>query len=287
MDSPSARAPQEAGARNNFHPGYGHHADVAQTEKQIEKILHHNPHDFAHVFHELNHLRHSDPNHFKKNLKTVNEDLHKRGYLPHLQIVEDDRMGSDKKVHKGYDVVADDPSLKSQPGNHTVVSTSHHAPRESEALRKAYHGMHYGRGHYNGWNQSTEGSGGADGGFNDKAVGGHVPEGARKELIDKALQLAGLPQTPQYEAAVNKIVTRESGWNPNITNNWDINAQRGHPSTGLMQTIPSTFKANALKGLDNNIHDPLSNLVAGIRYAEHQYHNRGGLLYVASRPGGY
>ncbi|HEY9717097.1 MAG TPA: transglycosylase SLT domain-containing protein [Trichormus sp.] len=95
--------------------------------------------------------------------------------------------------------------------------------------------------------------------------------------------------TAQNEAAVNKIVQRESGWNPNITNNWDSNARAGHPSTGLMQTIPSTFKQYAIEGYNTNIHDPLSNLVAGIRYAQARYARGGesGVAVVASRSGGY
>jgi SLT domain-containing protein len=56
-----------------------------------------------------------------------------------------------------------------------------------------------------------------------------------------------------------------------------------------MQTIPKTFEKFALPGYNTNIHDPLSNLVAGIRYAQHQYghHGMSGVAYVAGRSGGY
>jgi hypothetical protein len=263
-----------------------HHADVAHTQHNIEKILKHNPHDFSHVYKELDQLRNHDAKHFASDLKTINQSLEKQGVLPHLHIVEDVRYHNHKSEH-GYSVVSDDAQMRGQPGNHTAVSTSHEAPHESPELRNAYHGMHYRGGHYNGWNSSAEGGGGAHGGFDKHAVGGRVPEGARKELIDKALQLAGLPSTPEYEAAVNKIVTRESGWNPNITNTWDSNARKGTPSTGLMQTIAPTFDRYALPGYNSNIHDPLSNLVAGIRYAQSRYDHKGGLLFVASRSGGY
>jgi hypothetical protein len=275
------------------HPHSLHHDasdhGVAKAEHNIEKILHANPHDFGQVYKELDQLRRADPSHFKTDLRTINHDLHQRGLLPHLQIVEDNRVGRGNRIEDGYAVVGDDKRLAGQPGNHTEVSTSHARPQESDSLRQAYRGMryHHGRGQYDGWEQSNEGAGGADGGFNEKAIGGHVPHGVRKELIDKALALAGLPQDARHEAAVNQIVTRESGWNPNITNDWDINARRGHPSTGLMQCIPGTFRRFALPGYNSNIHDPLSNLVAGIRYAEAQYHKRGGLLYVAGRSGGY
>ena len=283
--------PQPHGKGSHPHPhtdaGAYNHSALAHAEHNIQDILHKNPHDFAHVYKELNQLRRSDSKHFQSDLEAINKDLHKKGYLPHLHLVQDDRPGA-----AGFGVVSDDSTLKGQPGNHTMVSTSHRAPRESSALRQAYHSMHDRSGHhtpYQGWGDSVEGGGGAHGGFDKGAVGGHVPTGARKELIDKALELAGLPVNEEYEKAVNKIVTRESGWNPNITNNWDSNARAGHPSTGLMQTIPSTFKEYALKGLDTNIHDPLSNLVAGIRYAQNdpKYRHRGGLLFVASRSGGY
>jgi hypothetical protein len=289
----STPQPTPRARREHPHPlrdgGAHNQTGVTETEHRIEKILHEHPHAFGHIYKELDQLRRADPTHFKADLRTINDDLHKGGLLPHLQIVEDDRIGPHKRVESGYSVVSDDKRLAGPPGNHTIVSTSHARPQESDGLREAYQGMryHHGRKQYNGWGQSSEGAGGAEGGFNERAIGGHVPHGVRKELIDKALNLAGLPNTAQYEAAVNKIVTRESGWNPNITNNWDINARRGHPSTGLMQTIPGTFKRFALQGFDSNIHDPLSNLVAGIRYAESKYHHSGGLLYVAGRSGGY
>ncbi len=269
--------------------GGSDHKDVEHALHNIEKILHHNPHDFAHVYKEVENLRLHDPKHFSADLDKLNKELHAHKYLPNLEIVQDDHTGKNNKVEHGYDIISKDKNLP--PGNYTVVSTSHHTPEESGALRRAYHGMHYKHGKYNGWNQSAEGGHGGDGGFDHKAVGGRVPEGARKELIDKALKLAGLQVTPSNEAAVNKIVTRESAWNPNVTNHWDSNARAGHPSTGLMQTIPGTFQKWAQPGYNTNIHDPLSNLVAGIRYAQATYgHKRpgwSGVEFVASRPGGY
>jgi hypothetical protein len=266
-----------------------HHLRVVQTEHQIERILDHNPYDFGHVYKELHHLQRHTPSQgqFHQDLDYINTELHRKHLLPGMYLIEDDHVGRHHRVHRGYDVVADDPQLQRFPGNHTIISTSHHAPRESAQLRRAYGSMHFQHGHYNGWNQSVIGGGGADGGYNRHAVRGHIPEGARKELIDQALQLCGLPATAEYESAVDCIVQRESGWNPNITNNWDSNYIAGHPSTGLMQTIPETFRRWALVGYDDNINDPLSNLIAGIRYAQHRYGNRGGILYVASRPGGY
>ncbi len=107
---------------------------------------------------------------------------------------------------------------------------------------------------------------------------GQLPQGERRELVEKALEIAGQPVTDANIRAVNTIVQHESSWNPGVTNNWDINAQRGIPSQGLMQTIPPTFNAHKDRtgqveaaGHSNTIKDPLANLVAGIKYSEHRY----------------
>lgn len=98
-----------------------------------------------------------------------------------------------------------------------------------------------------------------------KALGGTIPTAQHKSLIDQALAKAGVSQSQwaTWEAGLNTLITRESGWNPSAINLTDSNAKAGHPSQGLMQTIPSTFAAYSLGG---SITDPLSNIVAGIRY---------------------
>jgi hypothetical protein len=98
-----------------------------------------------------------------------------------------------------------------------------------------------------------------------------IPTGQHKTLIDQALQLANQPVNSANEAAVNTIVSHESSWKANAINKTDSNAAAGHPSQGLMQTIPSTFATYAISGYNSNIDDPLSNLIAGIRYAVHTY----------------
>ncbi len=63
----------------------------------------------------------------------------------------------------------------------------------------------------------------------------------------------------------------ESGGDPNAQNNYDINAQRGYPSQGLLQVIQPTFE-RALRGtpFENLIgrgpKDPWANLVASALY---------------------
>jgi hypothetical protein len=90
-------------------------------------------------------------------------------------------------------------------------------------------------------------------------------------IIATALQLAGAAVTQANEAAVDVIVTNESGWNPRAINLTDSNAAAGDPSRGLMQTIGSTFEAYRSIGLPDDIYNPLANLVAGIRYAISRY----------------
>ena len=63
----------------------------------------------------------------------------------------------------------------------------------------------------------------------------------------------------------------ESGGNPNAINLTDINAQRGDPSRGLLQTIGSTFAAYHWPGTSWNIYDPRANIAAAVNYARHVY----------------
>lgn len=95
--------------------------------------------------------------------------------------------------------------------------------------------------------------------------------------VEQWRQLAAyaLKLTNQYsDANLNLLLYQmqtESGGNPNAINNWDINAKNGTPSKGLMQVIDPTFKAYAYPGYDKNIYDPLSNMLAAIRYTLSRY----------------
>lgn len=117
----------------------------------------------------------------------------------------------------------------------------------------------------------------------------NLPSADHKGMIDQALALAGQAVNVANEAAVNMIVSHESGWNPSAINLTDSNAQAGHPSQGLMQTIPSTFAAYALQGYNSSIDDPLSNLIAGIRYAVSRYGNLSAVpgVVAVNRGGAY
>ncbi|MFC9426959.1 transglycosylase SLT domain-containing protein [Streptomyces sp. NPDC056987] len=70
---------------------------------------------------------------------------------------------------------------------------------------------------------------------------------------------------------IHRNIMRESSGNPNAINLWDINAQNGIPSKGLLQVIPPTFKTYHVKGTPNNIYNPVSNIVAACNYAADKY----------------
>lgn len=103
-----------------------------------------------------------------------------------------------------------------------------------------------------------------------------------RTLAKKALQMEGQYTEANLERLLYQMQT-ESGGNPNAINNWDINAINGTPSKGLLQVIDPTFRAYARPGFESNIWDPLSNMLASIRYAVSRY----GSLAAAYRGVGY
>jgi SLT domain-containing protein len=104
-------------------------------------------------------------------------------------------------------------------------------------------------------------------------IGGLVPDGERLKIIEEAMRITGTPPPDGAEdwvRGMNTLITRESGWNAGIINNWDSNAAAGMPSQGLAQVIPPTFNAHKVPGHDN-ILDPVSNVAASINYIKSQY----------------
>jgi SLT domain-containing protein len=83
-------------------------------------------------------------------------------------------------------------------------------------------------------------------------------------------------------------VQKESSGNPKAKNKKPVYSKKwgNEYATGLMQTLPSTFRAYALPGY-GDIFDPVHNLVAAIRYIQSRYkHPRVAVNGWASR-GGY
>jgi len=82
------------------------------------------------------------------------------------------------------------------------------------------------------------------------------------------MQKKGIPGS--YDG-IKRNIMRESGGDPNIANNWDINAQKGTPSKGLLQVIQPTFDQYHVEGTANKLTDPVANIVAACNYAADRY----------------
>jgi hypothetical protein len=90
-----------------------------------------------------------------------------------------------------------------------------------------------------------------------------------RSTVDAVLRALG--QSLTLDNGILSMIQHESGGNPNAINLTDSNARAGHPSQGLMQTIPSTFYAYAGPYASRGITDPLANIYAGTNYALQNY----------------
>lgn len=118
-------------------------------------------------------------------------------------------------------------------------------------------------------------------GINGGGGGGRAGAEKWRPLVLQALQMMGQPAS-LVERVLMQIGT-ESGGDPRAVNNWDINAKRGTPSGGLLQTILPTYNRHADPRRNLGMFDPLSNILASMRYALHRY----GSLTAAYRGVGY
>jgi flagellar biosynthesis GTPase FlhF len=89
--------------------------------------------------------------------------------------------------------------------------------------------------------------------------------------IRHALDIMKDKGIPGSYNGLHRNIMRESSGNPKAINNWDINAQNGIPSQGLLQVIPPTFKAYHVAGTSWNITDPVANITAAANYAADRY----------------
>ncbi|GGV76935.1 hypothetical protein GCM10015535_09680 [Streptomyces gelaticus] len=92
-------------------------------------------------------------------------------------------------------------------------------------------------------------------------------DGWIRESLD-IMRAHGIPGS--YEG-LHRNIMRESSGNPNAVNGWDINAQNGTPSCGLLQVIKPTFNAYHVPGTSWNIYDPVANITAAANYAADKY----------------
>lgn len=91
-----------------------------------------------------------------------------------------------------------------------------------------------------------------------------------RESVVRALKANGIEPNDFRVSKILATIQRESGGDPNVQNNWDINAINGTPSIGLMQTIGPTFNAYKHPG-HNNIRNGYDNLLAAINYIKSRY----------------
>ncbi|MDT0692683.1 phage tail tape measure protein [Staphylococcus chromogenes] len=111
---------------------------------------------------------------------------------------------------------------------------------------------------------------------NDKTGGGKgYPSGSGAAYASRVIRqaqniLGGRYKSSHIHDAMMRLAKRESNYQPNAVNNWDINAQRGTPSKGLFQMIQPTFMSNAKSGY-TNFNNPLHQGISALRYIVRTY----------------
>ena len=88
--------------------------------------------------------------------------------------------------------------------------------------------------------------------------------------IDEAMKIAGVGE--DWRPYMEWLAMKESSGNPNARNSTPVNnGKHGKEhATGLLQTLPSTFRANAASGM-TDIYNPVHNAVASINYIKGRY----------------
>ncbi|KJY18063.1 peptidoglycan-binding protein [Streptomyces sp. WM6373] len=89
--------------------------------------------------------------------------------------------------------------------------------------------------------------------------------------IRESLDVMAKHGIPGSYNGIHRNVMRESSGNPKAINLWDINAQNGIPSKGLLQVIDPTFKAYHVPGTSLDSYDPVANITAACNYAAARY----------------
>ncbi|MGC4668273.1 phage tail tape measure protein [Enterococcus hirae] len=107
-----------------------------------------------------------------------------------------------------------------------------------------------------------------------------------RSVAIKALKMTGQYNSANLNALLHQMQTESNG-NPKAINNWDSNAAAGIPSKGLMQVIDTTFRSYALPPYNKDIYDPLSNILASIRYTLSRYGSLNGWRGVGYENGGW
>ncbi|EHL7209627.1 M23 family metallopeptidase [Staphylococcus pseudintermedius] len=113
-----------------------------------------------------------------------------------------------------------------------------------------------------GWLKSLKSKGGG-------AKGSGASYASR--IITQAQNILGGQYKSSYiHHQMMRVAKRESNYQPDAVNDWDINAQRGTPSKGMFQMIEPTFRANAKAGY-GNFTNPLHQAISAMQYIVRQY----------------
>lgn len=133
---------------------------------------------------------------------------------------------------------------------------------------------------------SSTGSGSGTGG--SSGIGTAPPSahvsGTVSSWVSSALGIMGMDK--KWAGDLDVIIKGETGGNPHAINRTDSNARAGHPSMGIMQTIMSTFKQFAMPGHNSSPYDPVSDIIAGTKYALSRYGNLDNVPGVVSERNG-
>ncbi|MBA8777250.1 phage tail tape measure protein [Staphylococcus schleiferi subsp. coagulans] len=104
---------------------------------------------------------------------------------------------------------------------------------------------------------------------------GNYPSGSGAAYASRVISqaqriLGGRYKSNWVHQQMMRLVKRESNYQPDAVNNWDINAQRGTPSRGLFQMIKPTFDYYAKPGY-TNFNNPLHQALSSMRNIARKY----------------
>lgn len=96
-------------------------------------------------------------------------------------------------------------------------------------------------------------------------VGGSGSAAARRAIKRAQSILGGRYKSSYITEQMMRVAKRESNFQADAVNNWDVNARMGDPSKGMFQMIGSSFRAYAKPG-HGNILNPTDEAISAMRY---------------------
>lgn len=96
-------------------------------------------------------------------------------------------------------------------------------------------------------------------------VGGSGSAAARRAIQRAQSILGGRYKSSYITEQMMRVAKRESNFQSDAVNNWDVNAQKGTPSKGMFQMIEPSFRAYAKPG-HGNILNPTDEAISAMRY---------------------